>query len=330
MESEKIVILCENCSQKLRVPRLEKKILVTCPTCKHQFDYSYVERDELIEELLKELGGYQMLRCLGKKQFFQTWQGHTSTWYAKESEGTEVVIKVYDTILWFWADLGMGSWAKVDIRPDLVNYCEQVEARFGLATSTNLAPWLRCHLDDSRRLLALIRPYYPCSLVEYLTSRGISNELRVFLEKILPILHTIAADLDNLEARGAIANVSVNNLFVRDKNVILTDWGTSYISELIRRHDCETKIMSQDNKGEDLGFITEPRMLDLPFSISPCFRLARTYFYLRTGHHLNHRSDLHKLAESEEQAIVRQAISGQFSSCSSFVKSLEEFNLSLA
>jgi hypothetical protein len=36
---EKIIILCENCSQKLRIPKRNKKLRVTCPTCRHQFNY---------------------------------------------------------------------------------------------------------------------------------------------------------------------------------------------------------------------------------------------------------------------------------------------------
>lgn len=35
----KIIILCENCSQKLRIPKRKKQIRVTCPTCRHEFNY---------------------------------------------------------------------------------------------------------------------------------------------------------------------------------------------------------------------------------------------------------------------------------------------------
>lgn len=35
----KIIILCENCSQKLRIPKQKKKLRVTCPTCRHEFNY---------------------------------------------------------------------------------------------------------------------------------------------------------------------------------------------------------------------------------------------------------------------------------------------------
>jgi hypothetical protein len=334
-KSEKIVILCGSCGQKLRVPALKKKILVICPICKHQFD-CYAERDKLIEELLQEIGGYQTLYCLSKKQFFQSWQGHASAWYAKESKGTDVVIKVYDTMLWFWADLGgIGSWVKVDIRPDLVDYCQRIEARFGLQTSSNLAPWLKYHQDDTRRLLVLIRPYYPCSLVAYLSSKKISNDQQGFGEEILPLLPTIAADIDNLANNGVFANVSANNLFVREEKTILTDWGTSYISDLIRQHDCETKSISQDNNAEDFVPIVDklgkrPIFIDPHFSTSSCLRFARTYFYLRTGHYANYDSDLERLANLEERAIVMGALSqiNAFPSCSAFVEALEGLNIS--
>lgn len=35
----KIIILCENCSQKLRIPKRKKQLRVTCPTCRHEFNY---------------------------------------------------------------------------------------------------------------------------------------------------------------------------------------------------------------------------------------------------------------------------------------------------
>lgn len=35
----KIIILCENCSQKLRIPKRKKKLRVTCPNCRHEFNY---------------------------------------------------------------------------------------------------------------------------------------------------------------------------------------------------------------------------------------------------------------------------------------------------
>lgn len=33
----RLVISCEKCNKKLRVPMVEGKIKVTCPTCKHSF-----------------------------------------------------------------------------------------------------------------------------------------------------------------------------------------------------------------------------------------------------------------------------------------------------
>ena len=36
-----IIVLCENCFQKLRLPKLNKKLRVTCPTCRHEFNYKY-------------------------------------------------------------------------------------------------------------------------------------------------------------------------------------------------------------------------------------------------------------------------------------------------
>ncbi|MBE9228540.1 hypothetical protein IQ264_24290 [Phormidium sp. LEGE 05292] len=35
----KLIILCENCSQKLRIPKRKKKLRVTCPNCRHEFNY---------------------------------------------------------------------------------------------------------------------------------------------------------------------------------------------------------------------------------------------------------------------------------------------------
>ncbi len=37
-EETKIIIVCEHCSQKLRLPRRNRKLRVTCPTCRHEFD----------------------------------------------------------------------------------------------------------------------------------------------------------------------------------------------------------------------------------------------------------------------------------------------------
>ena len=41
-QEAKIIVVCENCSQKLRLPKRRKRLShVTCPTCRHKFDYRY-------------------------------------------------------------------------------------------------------------------------------------------------------------------------------------------------------------------------------------------------------------------------------------------------
>ena len=44
---EKIIILCENCGQKLRlpIPAPKKKMRVTCPKCRHEFLFRYDPND---------------------------------------------------------------------------------------------------------------------------------------------------------------------------------------------------------------------------------------------------------------------------------------------
>jgi len=36
-----IIVICENCSQKIRLPKKKNKIIVTCPTCHHKFPFRY-------------------------------------------------------------------------------------------------------------------------------------------------------------------------------------------------------------------------------------------------------------------------------------------------
>ncbi len=38
-----LIVKCEKCCQKLRIPLRYKKIRVTCPACRHEFDYQYGE-----------------------------------------------------------------------------------------------------------------------------------------------------------------------------------------------------------------------------------------------------------------------------------------------
>jgi hypothetical protein len=38
---KKIIVLCDHCFQKIRLPKRDNKLRVTCPTCRHEFDYQY-------------------------------------------------------------------------------------------------------------------------------------------------------------------------------------------------------------------------------------------------------------------------------------------------
>ena len=40
-QEAKIIVLCENCYQKLRIPRRPKKLRVTCPRCRHEFGFRH-------------------------------------------------------------------------------------------------------------------------------------------------------------------------------------------------------------------------------------------------------------------------------------------------
>jgi hypothetical protein len=40
-EEVKTIVMCENCYQKLRIPRRNRKLRVTCPKCRHGFNYQY-------------------------------------------------------------------------------------------------------------------------------------------------------------------------------------------------------------------------------------------------------------------------------------------------
>ena len=42
-EETKIIITCEKCGQKLRVPLRKKNLHVACPNCRHEFNYQFVE-----------------------------------------------------------------------------------------------------------------------------------------------------------------------------------------------------------------------------------------------------------------------------------------------
>ena len=38
------IVVCENCRQKLRIPQSRTWIRVTCPTCRYEFNYRFVDR----------------------------------------------------------------------------------------------------------------------------------------------------------------------------------------------------------------------------------------------------------------------------------------------
>ncbi|MBK9926320.1 MAG: hypothetical protein IPP66_13650 [Anaerolineales bacterium] len=44
-EEARIIIDCENCHRKLRIPRRNQKLHIVCPTCRYEFDYQYSEID---------------------------------------------------------------------------------------------------------------------------------------------------------------------------------------------------------------------------------------------------------------------------------------------
>ncbi len=67
----KIIILCENCSQKLRIPRRNKKLRVICPICRHEFDFRYYalgfssnSKKPLLVGLLGSLIGFSIVEII--------------------------------------------------------------------------------------------------------------------------------------------------------------------------------------------------------------------------------------------------------------------------
>lgn len=53
-EESKIIITCEKCGQKLRVPLRRKNLHVACPTCHHEFNYEFVEASLVSDSLGKK------------------------------------------------------------------------------------------------------------------------------------------------------------------------------------------------------------------------------------------------------------------------------------
>ncbi|RLD01196.1 MAG: hypothetical protein DRI32_09585 [Chloroflexi bacterium] len=41
VDEKKVIAICENCYQKLRIPKRNKKLQVTCTRCQHKFEYRY-------------------------------------------------------------------------------------------------------------------------------------------------------------------------------------------------------------------------------------------------------------------------------------------------
>lgn len=52
---EKIIVICEKCHQKLRIPRQGKKLHVTCPACRYEF--VYLDGDEFLLRTPTEVKG---------------------------------------------------------------------------------------------------------------------------------------------------------------------------------------------------------------------------------------------------------------------------------
>ena len=74
-----IVVLCETCSQKLRIPKRSKRLRVTCPTCKHEFNYKHYgfgfssnSKKPLLTGLVGSLVGFLVVEVIYASKFLAT------------------------------------------------------------------------------------------------------------------------------------------------------------------------------------------------------------------------------------------------------------------
>jgi hypothetical protein len=78
-EEPKIIVVCENCSQKLRIPKRKKKLIVTCPTCRYTFPYRYYglnfsssSKKPLLVGLVGSLVGFTLVEIIEGSQVVVT------------------------------------------------------------------------------------------------------------------------------------------------------------------------------------------------------------------------------------------------------------------
>ena len=76
-EEAKTIVTCEQCLQKIRIPRRKKKIHVTCPICRNRFLYQYyglglssVHKKPLLVGLIGSLVGMLIIEYAINSQFF--------------------------------------------------------------------------------------------------------------------------------------------------------------------------------------------------------------------------------------------------------------------
>lgn len=96
-EEVKTIVICENCYQKIRIPRRKRKIYVTCPTCQHKFDYQYyalglssMSIKPLLVGLIGSFIGFSVIELIIANQFLLT---------PNHFLGVVVISSIYSTCL---------------------------------------------------------------------------------------------------------------------------------------------------------------------------------------------------------------------------------------
>lgn len=76
-EEVKTIVTCEECLQKIRIPRRKRKICVTCPKCGYEFPYQYyglslssAHKKPLLVGLIGSLAGFLIIEFTVNSQFF--------------------------------------------------------------------------------------------------------------------------------------------------------------------------------------------------------------------------------------------------------------------